>query len=221
MTDISQVFRRTHLRVLLVGLSTLALPATANASCSAESYTGTVCLTAANFCPKDTMEANGQILSIAENAILFSLIGNSYGGDGRTNFALPDLRGRVPVGIGQGPGQNPISQGTMRGMETVTQSVDQLAAHSHSAVFTPTTSAHVSADRKETDTKSAHQVARTPDGGSENETSITPHRHHYQPMTGGTVTIGSTGGSMPMSVINPQLGMRFCVVTNGEYPARN
>lgn len=76
-----------------------------------DDYIGEIFMTGANFCPRGTAEANGQLLAIAQNSALFSLYGTTYGGDGRTTFALPDLRGGAPVHAGQPPGGNEVSMG--------------------------------------------------------------------------------------------------------------
>src|ERR1700755_795870 len=90
-----------------------------------------------NFAPRGYAFCQGQILSIAQNTALFSLLGTTYGGNGQTTFALPDLRGRVPVGIGQGPGLAAIDLGQMAGAESVSLVVNQLPAHTHSLVASP------------------------------------------------------------------------------------
>lgn len=105
-------------------------------ACGDEAYTGEICVTAAIYCPVNTMEAAGQMLTVSSNQALFSLIGCTYGGDCRTTFALPDLRGRAPVGYGQGLGLTPHAVGQMFGTETVTQTLAQLPGHTHTATFT-------------------------------------------------------------------------------------
>src|SRR5271157_5430691 len=97
-----------------------------------------------NFAPTGWAFCNGQILPIAQNTALFSLLGTTYGGDGRTTFALPDLRGRVPISSGQGPGLASYALGQSGGAETATLGASQLPAHNHlvNAVSGPATSAH-------------------------------------------------------------------------------
>lgn len=84
-----------------------------------ESYLGDVKLVAFNFQQRGWMECDGRLLPISQNTALFSLLGTMYGGDGRTTFALPDLRGRVPVGVGNGPGLNPVKQGEKTGGQQI------------------------------------------------------------------------------------------------------
>jgi len=83
-----------------------------------DDYLGEIVTVGFNFCPRGMMEADGRLLPIAENTALFSLLGTMYGGDGRTTFALPDLRGRVMVGAGQGPGLTDRRQGERGGTES-------------------------------------------------------------------------------------------------------
>src|ERR1700752_1646758 len=84
-----------------------------------------------NFPPKGWALCNGQLLPINQNQDLFSLLGTTYGGNGQTNFALPDLRSRIPVHLGQGPGLAPYIQGQQLGVETVTLTAPNIAAHTH------------------------------------------------------------------------------------------
>ena len=78
-------------------------------------YVGQVILVGMNYCPAGTLEANGQLLNVSDYQVLYSLYGTTYGGDGRTTFALPDLRGRAPVGNGQGVGLEPVTTGQQYG----------------------------------------------------------------------------------------------------------
>src|SRR6476469_8648149 len=83
------------------------------------------------FAPRGWALCNGQIMSISQNTALFSLLGTMYGGNGTTTFALPDLRGRIPISFGQGPGLTPRDQGEMGGEETVTLLSQQMPMHTH------------------------------------------------------------------------------------------
>lgn len=95
-----------------------------------EEYLGQVMLVGFNFCPRGTVAAEGQLLPIASNSALFSLYGTIYGGDGRTTFALPDLRGRSPISMGQGPGLGNYPEGRKGGSETFTVTSSQYAESS-------------------------------------------------------------------------------------------
>src|SRR4051812_19628298 len=102
-----------------------------------EPFLAEIMIFAGNFAPRGWAFCNGQILSIAQNTALFSLLGTTYGGNGQTTFALPDLRGRVPIGVGQGPGLSSISLGEVGGTENVTLLTTQMPMHDHTATVTP------------------------------------------------------------------------------------
>lgn len=128
----------------LFGAATLALSAgfltaatTPAAACSDSPYMGSVCFMGGNFCPYGYVAANGALLPIQQNQALYSIIGTYYGGDGKTNFALPDMRGRGPVGWGTGAGLAAVAPGQMVGHETVMLAANQMAPHTHAATFNP------------------------------------------------------------------------------------
>ena len=123
----------------LAAVSSLMLLSAQAWACSSEAYTGSVCMTAANYCPSDYVEADGRLLSINNYQALYSLLGTVYGGDARTTFGVPDLRGRLPVGLGQGPGLTNVLPGTKDGAEKVILLSSQMPAHTHVATFVPTT----------------------------------------------------------------------------------
>src|SRR6476619_6096122 len=96
-----------------------------------EPFMAEIVLFAGNFAPRGWAFCHGQILSIAQNTALYALLGTTYGGDGQTTYALPDLRGRVPVGTGQGPGLLNINLGEMSGEPTHTLIITEMPAHNH------------------------------------------------------------------------------------------
>lgn len=114
---------------------------TAAQACNTEPYIGTVCVFAFDWCPRGYVNADGRSMSIRENTALFGLLGFSYGGDGSTVFQIPDLRGRFAIGTGAGPGLNPIAITQKVGQSSLTLTAAQapVPAHSHPAVFAPTT----------------------------------------------------------------------------------
>lgn len=109
---------------VVTSLYVVATPAPALA-CSSEDYIGTVCTVAFNYCPNGLLPADGRMVQINENPALYSLLGNIYGGDGRTTFALPDYRGRSLVGQGAAPGLSLVKLGEKRGQESVKLQPDQ------------------------------------------------------------------------------------------------
>src|SRR6476620_7519707 len=96
-----------------------------------EPFIGEIRIFGFNFAPRGWAFCNGQILSIAQNTALFSLLGTTFGGNGQTTFALPDLRGRVPIHTGQGPGLSPVTLGMVPGTEMVTLLQSNMPAHRH------------------------------------------------------------------------------------------
>lgn len=110
---------RSSLAVLALATLTGGLALTAGsapaAACDRERTTGELCLFAGSYCPVDTMEADGRVLNVQENTTLFSILGTTYGGNGVNTFALPDLRGRAPIGQGRAPGLPDQPQGTKSG----------------------------------------------------------------------------------------------------------
>ena len=116
-----------------VGAALLSsISTTADAGCSPDIYTGSVCFMAANFCPRGYVQANGQVIGVNDQAALFALLGANYGGNGQSSMGIPDLRGRAPVGYGQGPGlAQAITLGLRRGVQSATISLAQLAQHAH------------------------------------------------------------------------------------------
>jgi len=188
-------------------------------ACENEPYIASVCIMAANFCPRGYAEANGQFLPINQYSALYSLVGTFYGGDGRTTFALPDLRGRTPVHVGNGPGLSPITQGQKGGAETVTQSTGQMATHSHTA----TTTANLrgkggvntgnSADLTGlvlAGKNNAKIYAKGPADATMHNSSIVA-----------TTTVATAGASQPQQNRSPFLGLRYCIALNGTYPSRD
>lgn len=114
----------------LLGTTLLAACATMPGICQAgmDPFIGEIMLFAGNFCPRGYAETNGQLMSIAQNTALFSILGTTYGGDGRTTFALPNLQGRSAIGVGQGSGLTAIVPGQTIGNESVTLTTPPIAS---------------------------------------------------------------------------------------------
>ena len=197
-------------------------------ACGAQPFLGDICAFAFNFCPQGWAEADGQLLPISQNTALFSLLGTFYGGDGKSTFALPDLRGRVPVGMGQGPGLSNYLIGQVFGAETTKISVNQMPAHIHS--FTGTNTAlQVNVDAS---TSSGLAVAPSASnsylGAATGATKIYTSNHAaVVPLSGVTASvaahgkIGSAGDSQPVSIQQPSLVINYCVAMQGIFPSRN
>jgi microcystin-dependent protein len=171
-----------------------------------EGYLAAIMLFAANFAPRGWAFCNGQILSIAQNTALFSLLGTTFGGNGQTTFALPDLQGRVPVHPGQGPGLSPYVLGEAGGSENTTLLLSNVPQHNHSLNAT-----------SEAGTTSA------PAGAYLGNTGALDREYN----TSGTVVamnagaIGVAGGSQPFNNIQPYLAVNFIICMEGIFPSRN
>ena len=192
-------------KFLLIGLFAILSMGKANAQ-QVETFLGEIRMFAGNFAPTGWAFCQGQLLPIAQNQALFSLLGTTYGGDGRTSFALPDLRGRVPVGFGQGPGLSNREIGEKFGSELVTLNINQMPSHNHTvnAVTTegnqnlPTNS--LPANTKALDKEYSDANANT---------------------TMKATMVNPTGGNQPFGVSQPSLGVNFIIALQGVFPSRN
>jgi microcystin-dependent protein len=167
-------------------------------------YIGEVRIFGYNFCPLGWVTANGTTLPIAENEALFTLIGTTYGGDGVTTFQVPDLRGRLPMGIGQGPGLTARTLGEQAGTETETLLQSQLPAHAHAANATSLAATSVSPTGALPATKSRMPI----------------HRFGDVPDTvRASDAIGPAGGSQQVPNVPPYLAFTICMASEGIYPS--
>jgi len=166
-----------------------------------EPFLGTIMAFGFNWPPIGWALCNGQLLSIAENDALFSLLGTTYGGDGVTTFGVPDLRGRSPLSVGQGPGLSMYSLGQKTGLESVTLIPLQMPSHNHTLV---------AAAAAATTNNPANAVLAT----AEVWTSVAPDSD----MNGQAVQ--NTGGNLPHENRQPSLVVNFCIATQGIYPSQ-
>lgn len=181
---------------------------------STEPFIGEVKLFGFNFAPKGYMTCQGQILSIAQNTALFSLLGTTYGGNGQQTFGLPDLQGRVPIGQGQGPGLSPYSMGQVGGVENTTLLTSNMPQHVHTVngvrAMMPATAAAEGSD-----------PAGMYPGTAASDFYGPPGTNLY---LGPTILSGTTdisGGSMPFSILQPYLCMNYSIAVQGIFPSRN
>lgn len=194
-----------------------------------EPYLAMVILFGGNFAIRGWAFCWGQIISIAQNSALFSLLGTTYGGDGVTTFALPDLRGRAPIGWGQGPGLSSYTLGQSSGTENTTILISNMPAHNHAATFSLTASPSASVVAGTSVTPDGTLVPATlPTIGSgptgnpikgyaplDNTSALAPGP------VAGTITVGINGGSQPISIINPYLAMTYLIALEGIFPSRS
>ena len=173
-----------------------------------EPYVGEIRLFAGTFAPRNWALCQGQILPIQQNTALFSLIGTSYGGNGMTTFALPDLRDASPVGVGAGSGLTPFSLGARAGTATVTLLPTEMPAHTHAlpAVDAPGT----------TDNPSGAAWAQSRRGRA-SERLYGPAVSTVQMSV---ADVAPAGGGQAHDNMPPYLTMSFCIALYGIYPAR-
>ncbi|TGD78049.1 phage tail protein [Hymenobacter wooponensis] len=172
-----------------------------------EPFVGEIMLFAGNFAPKGYLLCQGQLLNISQNTALFSILGTTYGGNGQTNFALPDLRGRFPMQQGQGPGLSYHSQGEMAGTETVTLLNSQMPAHNHQL--------NASTAAGNSDSPSGNVLANNGRGGPQFTSAGTTNT----PMN--PQSVGVAGGNQPHENMPPYLALNFCIAVDGIYPSRD
>ena len=174
-------------------------------------YLGEIRLFAGNFAPRSNAYCAGQLLSIQQNAALFSLLGTFYGGNGTSNFALPDLRGRLPISQGQGPGLSDYTIGEQTGSESVTITQQTMPTHTHPL--------HVT-----------NFAAKTPTPGANLPTVLAaPLTGLYvkdanktgSPVTLNPQTVGFFGGSQPHENRMPTLAISIIIALQGIFPSRN
>jgi microcystin-dependent protein len=172
----------------------------------AEAYLGEIRMFAFGFAPRGWALCNGQLMSIAQNTAVFSLLGTTYGGNGVQTFALPDMRSRAPVHTGQGPGLSFRTQGQTGGEENHTLTINEIPQHNHlvQVAGTPTTG-----------TPAADVILATPtssklyrSGGS---TSTSPN----------PASIAPTGGNQPHPNLQPYTVVNFAIALQGIFPSRN
>jgi len=193
-----------------------------------EAFLGTVLPWAPTYAPRGWAFCQGQILPIAQNSALFALLGTTYGGNGQTTFALPDLRGRIPLGAGQGPGTSNYTLGEMAGNETVTLTQAEMPQHIHPIQVTPST-LHVSSANADTAVAANGATIGTAGVGAGRDFTQTLGFNSLAPdvtlnaasVTTPTVTEGVAGGSQPHNNLQPFLSLNFIICLEGIFPSRN
>jgi microcystin-dependent protein len=170
---------------------------------------------AGNFAPKNWAFCQGQIINIASNTALFSILGTVYGGNGTTTFGLPDLRGRTIVGVGQGPGLSQYSLGQLGGSENQTLNSLSMPAHVHPVAVVAQNPASEEIANLSTAANSVY--ARDTAGLSPYAAGPNVNMGSLQ----GNIQMQPTGSSNPFSMLRPILGMNQVICMQGIYPARN
>jgi len=159
-----------------------------------------------NFAPRGWAFCDGQILPVNQHQSLYSLLGTTYGGDGRTSFALPDLRGRTPIHVGRSNGGAHHALGEKSGEETHTLSQGEMPQHTHSLQGTNTE------DTSQSDNPADHVMAR----------SVQQTYAGFGTAAGfGAGSVGDTGGGQAHENMQPFLAVNFCIALQGLFPSRN
>jgi microcystin-dependent protein len=183
-----------------------------------EGMIGEVRIFAGNFAPRTWAFCEGQLIAISQNTALFSILGTIYGGDGRTNFALPDLRGRVPVGPGNGPGLPSYREGQRGGSPTNVLNVTQLPSHNHIGAV------KVSSGNATQATATNGASIATPGTGSGRSFSPTEGFNTASPdvtLNSNSVVTGNTGGNQSINNMQPFLSVYYIICLQGVFPSRN
>jgi microcystin-dependent protein len=178
----------------------------------AEPFLGQIILFGGNFAPQGWAFCDGSLLSISRYTALFSLLGTTYGGNGTTDFALPDLRGRAAVGFGQAPGLSNYILGEQTGSETVALTAPQMPVHTHMLgaqdangnTLSPT-GAFLARGEEHANKKSVNNYSTST----------------ASPVTLNQAAVQAAGGSQPHSNIQPVLGLNYIIALQGIYPSRN
>jgi len=174
----------------------------------AEPFIGQIITAGFNFAPYGYALCNGQVMSIAQNTALFSLLGTTFGGNGQSTFALPNLQSRIPLHQGQGPGLTPRVMGEESGEESVTLISTEMPMHNHLV-----------------NTNNNPSGGGTPNGNFLGGSSDPTVFAFYAPTSNGSTlnvqTIGLAGGSQPHNDMQPYLVINFCIALEGIFPSRN
>lgn len=195
-----------------------------------EGTIGEIRMFGGNFAPAGWQFCNGQPMSIAENTALFSLIGTIYGGDGQVTFNLPDLRGRVPVGTGQGPGLQFVDLGEMGGEENHTLKTLEMPAHTHTAQVAANASIRVSSAAGTNSVPAAgNSIAAMVTGSGRTATPVNAFNSSapntpLNPMSAsviGNMQVAEAGGGLPHTNMQPSIALQYIICVEGIYPSRN
>ena len=175
----------------------------------ADAYVAEIRMFGCNFAPRSWAYCNGQIMSIAQNTALFSLLGTTYGGNGQTTFALPNLQGKAANSMGQGPGLSSYQLGQTGGTSTVTLVANQIAPHTHTAIGD-------NGDGTNGFGPSGHAWA-TPSA----DRDINLYDTNGALVNMAPTALANAGGSQPHNNLMPYLVVGFCIALQGIFPARN
>ena len=213
----------TRRNLLLAVVAVAALMCSrAPAAKADEPFLGEIQIFTFNFCPRGYAPTNGQLLPINQNQALFALLGTNYGGDGRTTFALPDLRGSILFGQGQG-----FTEGQAGGTESETLVLNQLPIHNHTATTNVTVAAKAKAEGLsifgDTDVPDGHLWARKPRDliYSTQAPNVDMHSMAISAPATAMTTVNNAGGNGAHNNLQPYLVLQPCIALQGIFPPRN
>lgn len=170
-----------------------------------DDFIGIIRMFGGNFAIRNYAKCDGQLLSIAQNTALFSILGTTYGGDGRTTFGLPDFRGRVPMNWGSGPGLSSYQIGQRGGVQDVTLNVTQIPQHNHPVQL------QVNSGAGDESANNGQYLASHAGAFSEEGNGAT--------LAG--LSSGNSGGNLPHTNMQPYLAVTFIICLFGIFPSRN
>lgn len=203
--------KTTNFALPALALAVACMAAPEQAQAGSTPFVGEIAATGVyGFCPQGWTSAEGQLLSISSYDALFSLLGTTYGGDGRTSFGIPDLRSRTPIGEGSGPGLSSRPWGQRGGLEQTALETGQLASHNHA----------VNANNLDGDKPGpgGKILAAAPPSGTGTETIYSDQGPTTQMSS---LMIAPSGSGSAISVLDPTQVIRYCIALVGIYPSRN
>ncbi|MEM6801939.1 MAG: tail fiber protein [Bacteroidota bacterium] len=180
-------------------------------------FIGQILMFGGNFAPRGWALCDGTLLAISQNQALFSILGTTYGGDGRTTFALPDLRGRVPMHPGSGPGLSTRRLGQKGGTETNVLNTNQLPSHSHAA----SASGSVRPQATNGGGDESNPGGGYPATASTDLYAETPNTTLGESPVSVNVTIGNTGANQSVNNVQPFQCVNYIIALVGTFPSRN
>lgn len=174
-----------------------------------EPFVAEIRIFAGNFAPRSWAFCNGQLLPVSQNTALFSLIGTTYGGDGKSTMALPNMQGRAPMHPGRGPGLTDKRLGQLGGSETVTLREAQIPNHTHTQLGSD----------EESEFDGTNNPQNSLPGGVEGGKELYADANNLQPIS--EAAVENTGGGQPHNNMQPFLSMNFIIALQGLYPSRS
>lgn len=188
-------------------------------------FIGEIRMLAFNYAPRGWALCQGQTLSIAQNNALFALLGTTYGGNGMSTFQLPNLCGRTPLGTGTGLGLPPVNLGEVAGTPTVTLTTAQMPIHNHATTSTSSMNVGGTPASPALAPTATNNILGGSVGGSPQAAAIWSSELSGPVALGNpistTVTVQNAGGSQPVSIQSPYLGINFAIALEGVFPSRN